>query len=163
MIAVALVRRLIRCRQEHIHFLFFQVGNERAGGFLDGDVLQFAAPLDMFRAVQTDETRQRVYSGESLVSRRHTAFSFFFQFEQERAYSFTRQVDDFQAVNGFAGLSRRIGQKHPKGVTVAFLRVGSKIAFADQIFHQESTNPGAQQIGISHGRPPSWRIVQSDC
>jgi hypothetical protein len=44
----------------------------------------------MFRAVQTDETRQRVYSGKALVSRRYAAFSVFLEFQQKRAHSLAR-------------------------------------------------------------------------
>ncbi len=163
MVTATLLRRLIRCRQEGVHLVLLQICDQRAGGFFHGNVLQFTAPLEMLRAVQTDETRQRVYSAKSLVSRRHAAFSFFFQFKQKGAYPLTRQVSDFEAVNGFTGLSCGKGQKQPKRVAVAFLRIGSQVAFSDQILHQEPANPGTQQIWINHGRPPLWRIVQNAC
>jgi hypothetical protein len=77
MVAASLVRRLIRCTQQRIHFRFFEVCNRRSGRSFKRNVPQLPAPLDVLGAVQGDKASQRADRGQPLVTGGHFAFTGF--------------------------------------------------------------------------------------
>src|SRR5262245_27093780 len=77
MVPASLVRRLVRCTQQGIHFRFLEVCNRRSGRSLKRNVAELPTPLYVLGAVQGDKASQRADRGQPLVTGGHCAFAGF--------------------------------------------------------------------------------------
>src|SRR5262249_20139969 len=85
-----------------------------------------------------------------------------FQVLKEGANPGGREVFYAESIDPPPGTTGGEGQEQTQRVAVTLLRVGGQVPLADQVLHQEAPDPRTQQL-ISHGFPPSRRIVQSAC
>src|ERR1700741_5225042 len=77
-VPAALRAATIGCGEERIHFRLLQIGNLRSCSFLEWDGANPPAPLNVFRAVLSDEAGEGMKRGESLTPRGHAATPRFF-------------------------------------------------------------------------------------
>ena len=77
MIPASLVRRLVRCSQQRIHFRFLEICNRRPRRPLRWNGAELSAPLDVFGALHADKTSQGVDRSQPLVPGGHGAFTGF--------------------------------------------------------------------------------------
>src|SRR5438128_6527506 len=104
-VAAALRGLTIGAGQQCVHLWFFQIRNNRLRRLLERDCTKLTTPLNVFRTVFSDESRQSMDSSESLVSRRDSTFARLFQMEQEETDKIGRHVDDGEPVHSPVQLS----------------------------------------------------------
>ncbi len=102
-ISAALGRALIGRLEQRIHFILFQVGDQWTRDFLRHDGLNLTAPLQMFWAVKTNESRQGMDRREPLISRGNGTVATFLDISQECSNSSRRNVLDTKLLNPTVG------------------------------------------------------------
>jgi hypothetical protein len=67
------------------------------------------------------------------------------------ANEFGRHVDNREAVDRPIPCLADEGNQEGKGVAITVLGIAGEIAFGDDVFQQEPSNPWAEQLVVAHG------------
>ena len=70
---------------------------------------------------------------------------------QELQHACRSEILDIQAVHRFADLIAEKRQQQLEAVAVALLRVAGETALGDDVIDQESSEPRAKRLGVTHG------------
>src|SRR5271166_3163430 len=135
-------RHIWRCQQS-VHLRLFQVRDLDMRSLLERYRSNLTAPFDQLRCVLADEARQSVDGGQPLIARGDRAFPLLLQLVEKLPHAVGRHVGYGQAIDRFAGATGDSREQQPQSITVAPLRVPGEVSLADQVFHQESSNPWA--------------------
>jgi hypothetical protein len=82
-VPTALGSALVGCFQQRIQLILFQVPNQRARGLLRRDGPNLTGPFQVFRAAQTNESRERTDCRETLITRGDLALASLLQILEE--------------------------------------------------------------------------------
>jgi hypothetical protein len=116
--------------------------------------------MDVFRAVQTNEMCQGTDGRQTLISRVDSTAASFFHILKESSRAGRREILHPEPIDPAAGTTSDERQKLLQGVPIALLGIASEVPLNNEVFEQEPADPGTQQIGVTHGMPPSRYSVR---
>lgn len=149
--------------EQGFHFSLIKIADRQARSPFEWNRPDLAAPFEMLWTVQTDEVRQGADGSQPLIACPHITIAALFRVEQELTDSRRENFIHSKLVGGFVSFVGDGPNDKTKGISVAPLRVETQVTHADEEFQKEPSYPRTEESGISHGRPPSKRVVRSAC
>ena len=153
-------RRAVGHVKQGLHLGVCQPGQGLWGGLLGPDGTDAAAPFDMDRIAAAHEAGKGADRRQALVAGLYGAAAVVFQIGQEPQHAPDSQVVYGQAVNGFSKRAADERQQQREGVPVALLGVAGQVALGHDVFAEETPEPSAQRMDITHRFLP-FRSVRS--
>ena len=131
------------------------------GGLFEGNCPHFGAPGKVFRAMTTDELRQRMDGAETQIAGGSTAATLGFQMFEKAAHQKRGQILYGEPIDRSASRTRHERKQQNKCVPVAALGIARQIALGDQMLEQKAANSRSDQRVVTHGTAPVGRSVRS--
>jgi hypothetical protein len=101
--------------------------------------------------VFADKPSQGSYGGEPLVASGGAASPGGLDVGKKLADEFGRHIDDCELLDRAIPYLADEGNQEGNGVTITVLGIAGEIAFGDDVFQQEPSNPRAEQPVVAHG------------
>ena len=135
---------LVWSSQECIDSTPCKISDRLIPGLFERHSVNVGAPRQMFRAVLTDERRQRVHRCQALVAGRDRTLPRFFDVPQEPLYEIGAYVFDEKFIRSFAQGRARECDEQPQGVAIAVLRITSEVAVGGRYSSRKRLIQGAR-------------------
>src|SRR5258708_29000723 len=96
----------------------------------------------MFWTIFSDEARQRVDHGQSLIARRDAATTRLLQVLKEQSHLLGCDIADGKLIDVFVKFGGDEWKHQGQRVTVTSLRIAREVAFTHQMFKEKAAHPG---------------------
>jgi hypothetical protein len=145
MVAAANGTTAIRFLNQRVDFGFVEVTKPGSVKPLEGNGAHAGTPGNVLRRALGDESREGVDRRQTLIARSDAALALLFHVGEEEADAIGREVFDAKFIHRLSYLAGNEGHQLAKRITIAVLCVARQIAFGNQMFNKEATDPRSNE------------------